>query len=180
MNSITSANPSSGVIVLQGTQNYLEWLYTIEMAANSGTQNVWQYINPVRSSNTSPEFPSVPQKPTPRDVVMTANTVSDLTTFQLDDYKLRLADWKEQKLEIDEAKRLLSTVQNKILGSISEKLLPQLKGKSTVSEILCYLNKRFRPTDQARRQEVISRWNKIKKVPKNQSIISWLDDWDSI
>ncbi|RKF74705.1 hypothetical protein GcM3_088035, partial [Golovinomyces cichoracearum] len=87
---------------------------------------------------------------------------------------------ERKKVEIEDIKRIMGAVQNKVLGSISEKLLPQLRGKSTVADILSYLNKRFRPTDQARKQEVISRWNKVKNVPTNQSIMSWLDEWELV
>lgn len=140
MNTSTTANPSSGVIILQGTQNYLEWLFTIEMAAKSGTQDVWNYINPSLSQTARLAIPDLSDKPKPSDIKPTALTVSGLTGPEVEDYKIRLAEWKENKLEIDDMKRLIGLIQNKVLGSISEKLLPQLKGKSTVSEILYYLN----------------------------------------
>ncbi|KAI6247174.1 hypothetical protein HI914_05020 [Erysiphe necator] len=180
MNNYTSATPSNGVIILQGTNNYLEWLYTIEMAANCGVHNVWQYINPCHTNRERQVIPSSTEKPKPNDVSATATTVSQLSAIEIDDFKLRLADWKEERAEINEIKLIIGTIQNKVLGSISEKLLPQLKGKSTVSEILLYLNKRFRPTDQARKQDVISKWSKVKEKPKDMAIIPWLDQWELI
>ncbi|KAI0991240.1 hypothetical protein K3495_g16947, partial [Podosphaera aphanis] len=116
----------------------------------------------------------------PSDIKPTALTVSGLTGPEVEDYKIRLAEWKENKSEINDMKRLIGLIQNKVLGSISEKLLPQLKGKSTVAEILYYLNKRFKPTDQARRQEIISNWNKVQKLPTDQAISSWLDQWELV
>ena len=178
MDKSTTASPSNGVIVLQGTQNYLEWLYTIEMAAKCGIQDVWQYINPTRASDEAPAIPRLEERPLPSHVNPGASTISQLEGTQIDDFKFRLAEWREKKAEIDETKRLLGAVQNKVLGSISEKLLPQLKGRSTVYEILLYLNKRFRPTDQARRQEVILKWNDIKEIPSDKTIMQWLDHWE--
>ncbi|KAI6245866.1 hypothetical protein HI914_05957 [Erysiphe necator] len=174
----TSANPSSGVIILQGTENFLEWIYTIEMSAKVGSRDIWKYINPIRSSAESISIPSILNRPTPYDVRQGASTVSDLEGVQVEDYKLGLAEWKENKAEIDEINRQIGAIQNKILGSISERLQLQLKYKSTVLEILIYLNKRFRPTDQAQRQGVTAKWNKLKLLPSDRAVIPWLDKWE--
>ncbi|RKF56639.1 hypothetical protein OnM2_080063, partial [Erysiphe neolycopersici] len=158
-----STNPSSGVIVLTGMQNYLEWLYTIKMASNGSSatdlKNVWKFIDPKAIEN--PEIPTVSLRPTPADVNPAATYISDLTSIQLEDFKYRNTIWKEEKLEIQEIERRLEGVQNKILGSISENILPQLKGASTVKEILLTLSNKFRPSDQARRQEIIQKWNAL-------------------
>ncbi|TQS34413.1 hypothetical protein Golomagni_05205 [Golovinomyces magnicellulatus] len=152
-----SANPSNGVIILKGTQNYLEWLYTIKMASNGSSEmdikNVWKYIDPKIS--TKPSVPVVPTRPTPADINPTAMTVSKLTTIELEDFKYRNTIWREQKFDVQEIERRLEAVQNKILGSISETLIPQLKSSTTVVDILQHLNDKFRLSDQARKQEVI-------------------------
>ncbi|KAI6251348.1 hypothetical protein HI914_00521, partial [Erysiphe necator] len=106
INNYTSATPSNGVIILQGTNNYLEWLYTIEMAANCGVHNVWQYINPCHTNRERQVIPSSTEKPKPNDVSATATT--------------------------------------------------------------------------ARKQEVISKWSKVKEKPKDMAIIPWLDQWELI
>ena len=176
----TTATPSNGVIILRGTQNYLEWLYTIEMTAKSSTQEVWSYIDPSHPATERTSIPSVSDRPKPKDIAPSASSVSQISSIQVEDFKIRLAEWKEKKAEVDEVKRLMGAIQNKVLGSISERLLPQLKGKSTLADILLYPNKRFRPTDQSRRQEIISKWNKLKENPANNSIMSWLDQWELV
>ncbi|RKF53444.1 hypothetical protein GcM3_218041 [Golovinomyces cichoracearum] len=104
MSSLTSANPSNGVIILQGTQNYLEWLYTIEMSANSGTQDVLKYINPTRPIDQSSSIPTIPSDPVPSHIVSTATTITILDGAQSDVFKIRLAEWKEKNVEIEEIK----------------------------------------------------------------------------
>ncbi|RKF55983.1 hypothetical protein OnM2_085028 [Erysiphe neolycopersici] len=123
----TSANPSSGIIILHGTENFREWIYTIEMSAKFGSQDIWKYINPIWSRGESTPIPPILNKPTPCDIRQGASTALDLEGVQVEDYKLRLAEWKESKAEIDEINRQIGAIQNKILGSISERLLPQLK-----------------------------------------------------
>ncbi|KAI1004940.1 hypothetical protein K3495_g3273 [Podosphaera aphanis] len=150
------------------------------MAAKSGTQDVWRFINPSLRQTARISIPQISERPKPSDINSTALTISNLTALEVEDYKIRLAEWKENKSEIDEIKRLIGLIQNKVLGSISEKLLPQLKGKSTVAEILYYLSKRYRPTDQARRQATIASWNKIQRIPNDQAISSWLDQWELV
>ena len=92
-----SANPSNGIIVLKGTQNYLEWLYTIKMASNGSSEtdikNVWKYIDPKISSK--PNLPTVPARPTPVDINPAATTISNLTPIELEDFKYRNNIWKE-------------------------------------------------------------------------------------
>ncbi|POS81697.1 hypothetical protein EPUL_006447, partial [Erysiphe pulchra] len=53
-------------------------------------------------------------------------------------------------------------------------------GASTVKEILLHLSNKFRPSDQARRQEIIQKWNALKSSPTNRMILPWLDDWESV
>ncbi|RKF59914.1 hypothetical protein OnM2_055083 [Erysiphe neolycopersici] len=166
MENMTSANPSSGVIILQGTQNNLEWLYTIEMTARSNIQDIWDFINPAEPSLELLPIPVLPNRPSQKDIIQTANFILDLSCVT--------------RAEIEDIRRITGSVQNKVLGSISERLLPQLRGKSNVAEILSYLHKRYRPADQARRQEVISRWNKVKKIPNDITIMSWLDEWELV
>ncbi|KAF5178167.1 DYN1, Dynein, heavy chain, partial [Thalictrum thalictroides] len=150
------------------------------MTARSSIQDVWDFINPAKQPSELPSIPVLPNRPSAKDIVQTANSISDLSGTQVEDYKIRLSEWKETKSEIENIRRIMGSVQNKILGSISERLLPQLRGKSKVAEILSYLHKRYRPTDQARRQEVISRWTKVKMLPNDNSIISWLDEWELV
>ncbi|RKF59898.1 hypothetical protein OnM2_056058 [Erysiphe neolycopersici] len=86
---MTSVNPSSGVIILQGTQSYLECLYTIEMTARSNIQDL--ELLPI---------PVLPNRPSPKDIIQTANSISDLSGVQVEDYKIRLLEWKEKRAEI--------------------------------------------------------------------------------
>lgn len=152
------------------------------MASNgssaSDSKNVWKFIDPKATEN--PEIPTVSRRPTPTDVNPAATYISDLTAIQLEDFKYRNTVWKEEKLEIQEIERRLEGVQNKILGSISENLIPQLKGASTVKEILFLLSNKFRPSDQARRQEVIQKWNALKSAPTARMILPWLDEWEMV
>ncbi|RKF79722.1 hypothetical protein GcM3_053045 [Golovinomyces cichoracearum] len=154
-----TTNPSSRVIVLQGTKNYLEWLYTIEMTSKrtgyDDIRNVWKYIDPQKTEK--PSIPTLSARPGPMDINPTATTVSKLSIAELEDFKYRNSLWKDIKIDIQEIERRLEAVQNKILGSVSENLLPQLKRSVTVVEIHQHLNDRFRPTDQARKQETIQR-----------------------
>ncbi|TQS33841.1 hypothetical protein Golomagni_05800 [Golovinomyces magnicellulatus] len=71
----------------------------------------------------------------------------------MEEYKLMMMIWREEKAEFYEIMKELSNIQGKVLCSISAKLLPQLRGKSTVADILLYLNQRYRPSDHARRQQ---------------------------
>ncbi|RKF54992.1 hypothetical protein GcC1_207039 [Golovinomyces cichoracearum] len=177
-----TTNPSSGVIVLQGTKNYLEWLYTIEVISNrtgfDDIRNFWKYIDPQKTEK--PSIPNLSARPGPMDINPTVTTVSKLSPAELEDFKYRNSLWKDERIDIQEVERRLEAVQNKILGSISENLLPQLKRSTTVVEILQHLNDRFRPTDQARKQEIIQRWNSIKVVPSDRMISPWLDQWERI
>ncbi|RKF54326.1 hypothetical protein OnM2_098041, partial [Erysiphe neolycopersici] len=46
--------------------------------------------------------------------------------------------------------------------------------------MLLHLSNKFRPSDQARRQEIIQKWNVLKSSPSNRMILPWLDDWESV
>ena len=179
MSCTSTANPSSGVIILQGSENYLEWIYTIEMASN----RVWKFINPSRTLEEieASKVDSMPQMPVPSDVKQGITRINQLSAgAEMEMYKMMIMAWKEQKEEFCEIERQLNMIQGKILGSISAKLLPQLRDKTTVPEILLYLNQRYRPSDQARRQQVINQWNNLKEKSAHIETFAWLDQWELV
>ncbi|RKF80181.1 hypothetical protein GcC1_039037 [Golovinomyces cichoracearum] len=77
---------------------------------------------------------------------------------KMEEYKMMMMFWREEKAEFYEIAKV-----GKVLGSISAKLLPQKRGKSTVADILLYLNQRYRPSNQARRQQVILQLNGLEE-----------------
>ncbi|RKF58456.1 hypothetical protein GcM3_182044 [Golovinomyces cichoracearum] len=107
-------------------------------------------------------------------------SISRLTPIELEDFKYWNKICREERMEIQEIERRLELIQNKILGSISETLLPQLKGATTTREILLYLSDKLRPSDQARNQEILQKWNTLKFPSTNKMILSWLNEWESM
>ncbi|KAI0991292.1 hypothetical protein K3495_g16895 [Podosphaera aphanis] len=100
----TTANPSSGVIILQGSENYLEWIYTIEMAS----RKVWKYINPARTSQEIAATPigSTPRMPLPSDVRDGVQRISQLTAGpEMEEYKMMMLSWREAKADFGEIDR---------------------------------------------------------------------------
>jgi len=41
------------------------------------------------------------------------------------------------------------------------------------------LKDRFRPTDEIRKQELIAKWKALQKPPKQQSLLGWLQKWET-
>ncbi|RKF77901.1 hypothetical protein GcM1_215015 [Golovinomyces cichoracearum] len=106
--------------------------------------------------------------PLPSNVKGGIKRISQLAAGpEMEEYKMMMMFWREEKVEFCEIEKELS--------SLSEKILPQLRGKSTVVDILLYLNQRYRPSDQARRQQVIMQWNGLKEKSSDKETYNWLD-----
>ncbi|KAI1002788.1 hypothetical protein K3495_g5413 [Podosphaera aphanis] len=109
-------------------------------------------------------MPKLSARPTTKDVNPAAKSISALSPIELEDFKFRTNTSKEEKLEIQEIERRLEA----------------LKNASTVKEILQHLSNKFRPSDQARKQELIQRGNILKSPPRDRMILPWLDEWESV
>ncbi|RKF61007.1 hypothetical protein OnM2_045031 [Erysiphe neolycopersici] len=122
MEKTTSANQSSGYgcTPLNRLQDQIHKMCFLD------------FINPAKSLSELSSISVLPNRPSPEDILQIANFISDLSGTKVEDYKIRLSQWKETKTEIYDIRRVMGLVQNKVHESISERLLPQLRGKSNV------------------------------------------------
>jgi hypothetical protein len=66
------------------------------------------------------------------------------------------------------------------LSFISRTYLTYTLDCETPYDMLVELKQRIAPTDRAREAEMVSKYNKLKKAPKTQSLDHWPREWENV
>ena len=169
----------SGKIYLIDQSTWLPWLNIIKAKASRGCkQNVWQYIDPSKSSQ--PTLPSDPVEPHPRDVMTTARSILDLNSEQF--AKFQYLE-KRYDTKVNSNKEIIKSIQeidSYIMESIQFDNELWTRDVESTWALLRALQKRLSPTDQSRKMEVIRAYNAIKNYDGRQSIDRFLYEWERI
>ncbi|KAI0993953.1 hypothetical protein K3495_g14231 [Podosphaera aphanis] len=140
--------------------------------------DVWKYINP--DLTTPPSQPALPTLPAPADASTIAGhtTLATLTSDERDIYKLLYSEYKEvlsqKKQEID----TLRGIRNHLVTSISKENIVYIESKDTIFEMLVALKKRLAPTDEARKMEVVDKYQRLRQFDKRTDVEAWCKDWE--
>ena len=151
---------SSSKTTLTNSCDWRPWLFIVKTMAVSG--DVWKYINP--DLNTPLPEPTRPSPPLPIAASSNTghNTFTSLTADERDIYKLLYNEYKEDlsiaKQEID----ILNTIRNHIVTTVNMEIIVYIESKETIHETLVALKKRLAPTDEARRLEVIDKYQRLR------------------
>jgi len=170
-----ASSTTTKTVILDQPSNWEPWLFVVQTMAEGG--DIWEYINP--DLDTDPIIPNRPQKPNPQDVNATKNTLIALDAPERETFKLLLANYKE---DLAVTKQILDTIQavrTHIVSTVGTKNIVYIKGKTTVFQMLVALKKRLRPTDYARKLDVVRKYNKLKTYSKRDNVEKWLKDWET-
>ncbi|KAI1001340.1 hypothetical protein K3495_g6859 [Podosphaera aphanis] len=140
--------------------------------------DVWKYINP--DLTTPPSQPALPTLPAPAGTSTIAGhiTLATLTSDERDIYKLLYGEYKEvlsqRKQEID----TLRGIRNHLVTSISKENIGYIESKDTIYEMLVALKKRLSPTDEARKMEIVDKYQRLRQYDKRTDVEAWCKDWE--
>ena len=162
-------------ITLDTPETWKSWLFVIKTMATGA--RVWEYIDP--ESLETPQTPIKPIKPTPSDVNEGKTTLGELNTAEKETYKLLLADYKEESIEINRILDNLQAIQSHIVTSITSNNTAYIEDQLTVHEMLVKLKNRLAPTDQARKIEVRRAYHSLKTTGKRTEVETWLRNWET-
>ena len=167
MASTTSQTTVSRVpIVLTGQADWDNWFKVTKNVAVA--QDIWTYVNPDTSRETLPVLlrptqPLIPQSSSDPD-----NPI-DLYRIR---YQRYTADMEKYKT--------LQLFMTRIQETISTNVLSYTINCDTAYDMLVKLKVRFAPTDKTRRAEMLVKYRKIQKAPRNKSLEPWLHEWEMI
>mgnify|MGYP003622956889 CR=1 FL=1 len=162
-------------VILDKPSDWEPWLFVVKTLADGG--DAWRYMDPDLS--TEPVIPSRPNLPTPSDVSPTNTTLRDLDAQEKETFKLMLSVYKEDLAIAKQVLDTIQTVRNHLVTTVSTTNIVYINGKTTVYQMLVALKKRLAPTDYARKLELASKYNKLKRYTKRENVEKWLKDWET-
>ena len=167
--------PQKTTVILSGPNDWDEWLEVVKTKAMGG--EIWQYVDPKVSKDTLPPF-TEPQLPLPGNVNPQARTVSALSEDEKEELKALRQLHKRQLAVYDRQKIAMATLRIFIQETITRTYLRYTFECDTSYEMLTSLKKRVAPTDQARKTELLNRYQELQKTPRLQNLETWLQQWE--
>ena len=161
-------------VILDTPKDWESWLVIVKTMAEGS--DVWKFINP--ELDTTPDVPPRPSKPNTQDINATAISLVDLSLGDRELYKLMLADYKEDHQINKQIRDALQRILDHIATSVAQDNLYIIRDCSTVHNMLVELKGRLAPTNQARKLDIIDKYQKLKMFTKSQDIEKWLRAWE--
>ena len=177
--------PSSTVktsIILKGQEDWDEWIEVIKTIAIAG--KVWEYVNPETLYNELPILVE-PTEPTYSDLAEpTENRPKIIYSTLIEDEKEEFRhlqqkfkrDW-EIYMKKDTA---MAAVRTRIQETVSRPNLGYTFNCNTTYDMLVKLKERLSPTNATRTREVLIRYRKTLRSPRNQDIDTWLQEVEKV
>src|SRR3989440_8926249 len=171
----------SSVVVLKAQADWPRWLAVIETKANHN--EVWRYIKPTLNDGEVRQELRKPTPPVVKDYATNpdtdpAPTTRTLMATQLNQYQ---ADYKVYKDELKEWKLKQATINNiddyimRTTGTYWS-TIEKIQG---VKERLKALEDHVAPSTYAREQDVLARYESVRRSAKATKTDEWLRQWES-
>lgn len=167
---------SSTKTILSSSCDWRPWLFIIKTMAISG--DVWKYINP--DLTTPLPEPTRPNPPAPADAstVEGHTTLTTLTSDEREIYKLLYSEYKESLSLVKQELDTLRAIRNHLVTSVSKENIVYIESQETIYDMLVALKKRLAPTDEARKLEVIDRYQRLRNYDKRIDVEAWCEEWE--
>jgi hypothetical protein len=174
---MTTTTESKINVILDKPSDWLQWFFIIQDIAK--TNEVWEYIDPATKKDDLPKL-EPPKRPTPKDILPTATSITQLDQNQFAIYSQLYTEYKDDLRVHEKQKQAINGISNYIVRSTSVAYLPLIDGLDTVHERLQELKKALAPTTSGRKHDVLIQYTALKAYDTNQSMDKWLNDWRNI
>ena len=171
----------SSVVLLKAQADWPRWLAVIETKANHN--EVWNYIKPTLDDGEERQELHKPTPPVVKDYAtnpdaVPAPTTRSLTANQLNQYQ---ADYKVYKDELKEWKLKQNTINDidDYIMRTTGTYWSTIEKVQGVKERLKALEDHVAPSTYAREQDVLARYESVRRSAKATKTEEWLRQWES-
>jgi hypothetical protein len=166
------------VVVLKSQADWPRWLAVVQTKANHNS--VWDYIKPtLKKEELRPEL----HKPSPPVVATfdsaTPNaTLQSLNSEQLRRYEMAYRIYKDELKDWERRQTTINDIDDYIMRTTGAywSTIERVQG---VKERLQRLKEHVAPSNYAREQEVLARYDSVRKSAKATQTDEWLRQWES-
>ena len=168
-------SPQKSTVILSNPSDWDEWLEIIKTKAVGG--EVWKFIDPAIAKDELPSL-TEPTIPTPQDVNPDKTSLAQLNDDEKEELRFQRLSYKRKIATFDRQKAAMATLRSFIQETVTRTYLTYTFGCDTPHDMLVALKQRVAPTDQARKIELITQYQKLKKAPRGQNLDTWLQQWE--
>jgi hypothetical protein len=171
------ASGDNVVVLLKSPTDWPRWLAVIQTKANH--HSVWDYIKPtLEDKEIRPEL----RKPSPPKVATFSATpgatLQSLDSEQLKRYEIAYRVYKDELKDWERKQTTINDIDDYIMRTTGAywSTIERIQG---ARERLQRLKDHVAPSNYAREQEVLSRYDQVRKSAKVTKIDEWLRQWES-
>jgi len=149
------STPLKTSIILTSQSDWEEWLEILKTNANGA--EIWPFVDPSTAKDDLPELKE-PDVPMASDVNPDKTRIAELTPDEREELSFLRFIHKRRLAQFDRSKAALGALAVHIQETVSRTYLTYTFGCETAHDMLVSLRRRAAPTDQARRIELLNRY----------------------
>jgi len=171
------ASGEGAVVLLKSPVDWPQWLAVIQTKANHN--RVWDHIKPTLKKDEVRRELHEPPTPVVQDFSTTPDaTIQSLTAQQLQQYEMAYKVYKDELKKWERKQTTINDIDNYIMRTTGAywSTIERVQG---VRERLKRLEEHVAPSTYAWEQEVLARYDSVRKSAKATQTDEWLRQWES-
>src|SRR6266513_1753970 len=176
-----SSSVDSSVVLLKAQADWPRWLAVIQTKANHNS--VWNHIKPTLEPNEVRQELLEPSPPVVKTFSTTPDadpepTIESLTAEQLKRYEMAYKVYKDNLKKWERKQATINDIDDYIMRTTGTywSVIEKVQG---VLERLTALENHDAPSTYAREQDVLARYESIRRSAKATKTEEWLQQWES-
>jgi hypothetical protein len=177
-----SSSVDSSVVLLKAQADWPRWLAVIQTKANHNS--VWNHIKPTLEPNEVRQELLEPSPPVVKTFSTTPDadpepTIQSLTADQLKRYEMAYKVYKDDLKKWERKQTTINDIDDYIMRTTGTywSVIERVQG---VRERLEKLKDHVAPSTYAREQEVLARYDTVRRSAKATKTEEWLKQWESV
>ena len=169
--------------MLRDFSQWRVWISHIKSAAVA--EDVWDYLDPDKSESEILKVPTMSASsrewPEPSRILPGAESIADLNSKELAEYKDLLYLFKEERTFKHSVSKAVARIQSKIKDWLAPEWHGILADVISLYHQLVRLKLQFAPKRNTRVQDLRNDWRKMVETPINKtSLDRWLLNWSNL
>src|SRR5450759_3959610 len=172
-----SSSVDGSLVLLKSQADWPRWLAVVQTKANHNS--VWDYIKPTLDDNVGRRELRKPSSPEGGTVsTFPDSTIQSLSAEQLKRYEMAYKVYKDELKDWERKHTTINDIDDYIMRTtgVYWSTIERVQG---VKERLKALKDHVAPSNYAREQEVLARYESVRKSAKATKTEEWLRQWES-
>jgi hypothetical protein len=171
-------------VQLNSPKDWDKWITVVRIYAEN--EDIWQYLNPDPTYDADDPTKVIPNeklvkpaRPTFADVKQGAQRINDLNDAETRQYQALQSDYRDDRKEYEAKHKSIKELEKYVVRNIGNYLETIEKVKGLEAQLKA-LKERVAPSDFARENEILDRYETVRKSAKSSKIEDWVAKWQKV